>query len=354
MSAGAAQLIDEQISEGISSGFVRYDMTRTYQVITTDKTDSSFVALGAAGLPSIGTTVLLGGSVPIYCLRRVPKRTELTATGKKWNITTTWSNDAGQSFLRTPGGLPTFNPVDTARQVQVEYQETSEPIRDAQFLSITDGPFHNGTTVAPAPTWLAGTVGPIINSAGDPILSERPNYNRIVKVWKWYRDYPDQLEDYINNINSAEVTITITDIDGPRGSLVFPAKTLRVGTPVVEERWMDGRLYFRAGMVLIEDKRTWIHSELDRGQRYRVFNGQIRSDGTNWTDAQLAALDPEVRAGQFGLLDIEQEGYAPGEPIRLNGNGAPCQYDATNKDKAFYVNFKVFDETDFSGIAHLS
>jgi hypothetical protein len=356
MSVGAATLIDENVNESIASGFIRYDMTRSYQVLTTEREDSSFQVLQAVGLPAVGTVVLLGGVVPIYCLKRTPKRTGLSDTAKKWTVTTQWSNDAGQAFMRTAGGVPTFDPTEAARVVELEYQETTEPVRDAEYLSTTVGPFHDSSSTPNQPSWLAGHKGPIVNSAGDPLFAERPTYNRIATVWKWYRDYPSNLETYINNINSAEVTLTQTDIDGVRATHTFAERTLRFGLPVTEERWKDGKLYFRVGVVLVEDKRTWIHSELDHGQRMRVFASQFKSDGSTWTGDDLQALQPPVDPLGFTMVDIESEGFAPGEPLRLNGRGLPCQYDSdpANRDKSFYNNFKTFTETDFSSIDHLT
>lgn len=356
MSVGPAKLIDESLKESIVNGFVRYDMVRTYQVLTTDRTDSSIAVLGASGLPFAGLAVLLSSGVPVYCTNRQAKRSGLQDTAKKWHVTTNWSNDAGQSFLRTDNGTPTFDPLTASRLIEVEYQESMEPIRDATFTGTTEGPYHDGTPAQNQPSWLQGHKGPIVNSAGDPIFAEKPNFNRVVTVWKWYRDYPSNLETYINNINSADLTLTQNDKDGERLSITFPKQTIRFGLPRVEYHWKDGRLFFRVGVVLVEDKRTWIHSELDRGQRMRVFVGQTRSDGSSWTGNQLAALEPPISPLGFTMVDIEQEGYAPGEPLRLNGRGVPCQYDTntSNRDKSFYNNFGVFTETDFSGIDHLS
>lgn len=356
MSAGAAQLVDESIGESIASGFVRIDMTRVYQVLTTDRSDGASTVMGASGLPSIGSSVLYG-TATLWCIGRKPSRVDKGSTAKKWNISTRWTNDAS-SFLRTSGGIPTTDPVQAAKTVEIEFVETMEPIRDAEYLSVTDGAYHNGTEVYGADDieWLAASTGPILNSAGDPILAERPTFNRMVTVWRYYRDYPDDLEQYINNINSLEVKVTQEDIQGIRATHTFPAKTLRFGAPRVEPQWQDGKLFFRVGVTLMEDKRTWIHSELDRGQRQRVFVGQNKTDGTTWTAGDLANLDPPVTSDGFALLDIEREGYAPGEPLRLNGYGLPASVDPLSLDlnKSFYVNYKKYPETDFSGIAHLA
>lgn len=352
MAAGPARLIDEELMESISKGFLRYDLTRTYQVLTDTRTDGPATALSASGLPATGTVALLG-SVPVYCVSRHPKRVDTDKTAKKWNIVTRWSNST-ENFLRDVNGQPTTDPTQIVKEVDLDYQAFNEPIRNATMINVTQGPYDDPDLTLFSPPWLASSKGPICNSAGEVIYAERQSHFRRIMVAKYYRDWSSTFDDYIDKINDAEVVITQTDQDGTRATYTFAARTLRIDDVIKTDIWKDGKLFFKAGFVMSENKRTWIHSEVDRGQNQRVFVGQYKSDGTRWTAEQMANQNPPITP-PWGLVPIKQDNVAVGEPRKLNGTGAPINVDnwygeTINKDSAIYVNYKVYEEADFSAL----
>ena len=82
----AAQLISENASETVKSGFVELGVTQIWQVILSSRSAPFTSALAASGLPALQASGTFG-SATLYVISRVPSRVDEDATGKKCNGT---------------------------------------------------------------------------------------------------------------------------------------------------------------------------------------------------------------------------------------------------------------------------
>ena len=101
---------------------------------------------------------------------------------------------------------------------------------------------------------------------------------------------------------------------------------------------------------------TWIHSELDRGAKRRVYVGQYKPDGNTYTSDDLTALEID---GSFGYASImtDNDKVAIGEPVLFNGSGAeqPLSREiggTYTEGEGIYLNFDV--ETNLRSFSPLN
>jgi hypothetical protein len=364
---GTAQKVGEAGAESISSGVRLYEAEVIYQVITDTRTDGLGVVLSAAGLPAIGSVYEVGLN-NLFCYSRIPQRVDSPATERKWHVRCSFSNDSAK-YMHDSSGLPVFFPNFAVKKVEVNYVGRDEPIIDAEFKNITVGPFHeasqpsdtNPFEVDPAkimdnPDWLIATRGPVVNSAGDAKYATRQSANRMVTISDFATSIPEDFDDFKNAINDREVVISQWSGVNELRRMTFPALTLRVADIVAREQWFAGILYFARTLVLEENKRTWVHSELDVGQRMRVFEGQYKPGGGIWTIDELDELTPPIGT-DYGLLPITQESVVVGDRgARLNGWGAPLPLASPgsaaqpNDGESVYLNFLVGSIKNFEGL----
>ena len=76
------------------------------------------------------------GAATLYAIARTPARVDDDATGRKWNVTVSYSNNT-QNFSRDENGSPVTDPTDAVKTVDIQYLEYSEPINNAS-LTITE------------------------------------------------------------------------------------------------------------------------------------------------------------------------------------------------------------------------
>jgi len=352
----AAQLISENASETVKSGFVELGVTQVWQVILANRSDPFTSALSASGLPALQASGTFG-TATLYVISRVPTRVDEDATGKKWNVTVSWSN-ATEQFNRNQNGQPVSDPTDSVKQVDIQYLEYSEPITNATFENVTEGGgFEDGTAIGTQPTWLDD--GNVTVSTGETVQAERTAYRQVITVSRIESSWTSTYEDYTNTINSAALTITESDAGGVKATYTFPAKTLRMKPITKTPVWKDGSLYFRISFPMEHKIDTWIHSEFDRSQSERIFAGQKKPGGGTYSQADVDKLYPDATAGtvKFGIQTItektsEGETVAVGDPRPLDGYGARLGVAAaTNVNgKSCFVNWSIFEEKSFAGL----
>ena len=352
----AAELIGENASENVKDGFVELTVTQVYQVILSNRNGTFEAALSSSGLPALGSAGTFG-TATLYVISRVPARVDDDSTGRKWNVTVGYSN-ATQDFARDDQGQPVTDPTSAAKSVDIQYLEYAEPITDATFESVTEGGGYSVGTALASPGWLDS--GNICVSTGETVLAERTAYRQVITVSRLESSWDSTYEDYQNTINSASVTINETDSSGTVATYTFPAQTLRMKPITKQPVWIDSLLYFRISFPMEHKADTWIHAEADRSQSERIFLGQLKPGGGAWTQAEIDALNPEATAGSviwswLTMTEKNESGQfiAIGDPRPLDGNGARLGVDATSNvnGKSCYVNWKIFEEKNFSTLS---
>lgn len=342
MSVISVDLISEDLTESLKRGFLQYDLVRIYQVITDARSDGPVTVLSSSSLPAIGSALVIGSTVAA-CISRVPKRTGDPATAKKWKVTCKFTNST-DAFDRDANGNPTTDPEQIVKEVKIEYEKITQPLTSAELVSFTHGPAHDVTTTLANPTWISTDATAPVNSALDAIYLESTRTIKRISVSKYFRDWPNTFDEWEDSINDDTLTITQSDANGTRATYTFDAETVQLETIDKEDIWKDGKLYFKATFNLVHDPQGFVHSVVDAGQRQRIAVGSKKSDGTTYTQADLDAFDPPVKAGSYALRAIEQDGYAGGDPVPLNGQGQPLSYDpvtgTVDKDDVVYVNWR--------------
>lgn len=348
MAANPANLVNESANEANNFGVAIVTLQQIWEVITTSRSDSAATAMTAVNLPARLSSLAYGGQT-LYCVSRSPARAEVQKTGKKWRIACTFTNDSN-AFAHDATGAPVTDPTNTVKSVEIDYVSQEKATTKAKFHSVTIGPYHeaydptignvtdfinrlNPSKHLTDPPWLKDSIGPIVNSAGDVRYSTSPKFFRRVQVTKILSSFSEDLRGFLGKINNGEVIIEEvsgvrdTDLDPNDPALkakhVFPALTLRVEDVIKRNLWINGTLYYQTTIQMLEDEETWIHSEADAGQRFRVFDGQAKPGGGTYTAEDLSAFDPAIEATSYGFENITQNGIAVGDPARLNGYGAP-------------------------------
>lgn len=348
-----ADLLSENATESIRNGFIELGVDQIWQVITASRTTAFTAVLLDPTLPALGSSQLFDGQL-LYLVDRRPSRVNQDATGRKWEVNCQWSNRTA-SYMRNVQGEPVSDPVDAAKNVDITWQEYSEPITNATFRNQTeDGGFSVGTTIAaPYPPWFAQPAqpGPVRVSTGEPVLAERIAYRQNIQVSRIERDWNATYEEYTNALNTEQVVITESDKDGVRATYTYEQYTLRMKPVTKQPMWQDGKMYFRIFFEMEHNVATWIHSEADVSQKYRAFEDQWKGDGTQMTDTdvQKAAVPNTVGAEyNFASIMTETDGnkVAIGQPMKLNGWGQKMPVrrgeGTYNVDSDIYMNFDIY------------
>jgi hypothetical protein len=355
MAAGPALLIGDDLTESIREGFKRLDLVRTYQVITTSRTDSSFTALSAPGLPPLGNKVIASGQV-LWVDQRRPFRVDYPQTGKKWHVQVNYTNYT-QNFFRDQNGNPVTEPSQSVKTVERTFQEFYENVSNARLRSITAGGPHGTASAVSAtiPPWLTiqqTKRGPMTNSAGVPQRLERSTYRKVITVGGYVNAWNNAWDTYINTINSDSVTITQRDSQGIKYQETFAPETLLMNDVVRSDFWVDARLYFNLRFVMVYNPATWVRSVEDKGTKRYVSTDAYKPDGTKYVQADLDALGIE---NDWGYQEITTDNgtVALGEPVRFNGYGAeaPTLKAATyDGNIPFFLNYDDYEKKAFSAL----
>ncbi len=370
MAVGTAQLISENATETMVMGVPIVNVERVYQIISDARSESVAVPTTATGLPALRDSATYQGTT-VYVVARVPRRVEQAKTGRKWNVAVKLTNDTRQ-FAHNSEGEPVASPVDAVKTVDVDWVASERPIRSAKYLSTTRGPFHeafdpvefddqpdnlNPDKVLTKATWLVGHEGPIINSAGDPKFATNPIYYRKFTVSRYLSEWNEEITNFLGKTNDAEVVIE--EVNGTvKASYRIKKFNLLVQDVVKRNVWIGNTLYFKASIVLLESPESWIHSELDAGQRVRIFEGQDKIGGGVWTADELSRQTPPVPNGGFSFENIERNQSLIGDPEKLNGwgmtiadtVGANTASPPISETDTIFINFETYDPISFSDL----
>ena len=356
----SACLTLENTTESLRNGFLELGVTQTWLVITATRTTDANVVLSDLDLPPLGISQIFG-TYTLWPIDRNAVRVDEDSTGRKWEVNYIYSNNTG-NFARDVNGDPVTVPTDSAKTVQITFQEYAEPIEDAKFLNTTQGGSYNvGTPVTGTPTWLAfpNDEGPVRVSTGEPVLAERIAYRTVIAVSRVEAEWNPLYETYTNAVNTEQVVITETDSVGTKATYTYDAGTLRMKPVTKQVLWQDAIMYFRIMFEMEHNARTWIHSEVDRSQKFRAYAGQLKPDGDEWTQEQVDALvDPPSSGAPYNWKSIttNEETIAIGDPVKLNGWGVPMPIARVTgalptQDQAVYLNYEIYPELDYAPLA---
>ena len=361
----AANRRSQDLTERMIDGFLQYDYQEIWQVDAT----GIAAALQDASLPQIGQPYLISGvSQPVYCYQRQPRRRNDAQAKTVFDVICLFTN-AVTRYDRTVEGIPAVEPEQIVPRVDIAFEEYSEQSPTAQFIGIfeSDRPHTSITpqtslTLPPyMPTPQFGFDVAIVNSAYEPIqnINKRKHTKRIT-YWTWHRDWDSAWDDFLDAVNSAEVTITQSDKDGQRLRYTFPAYELLINDIVKEDHWRDGKLYFRRGVVFSHNPIGWFTELPDQGFNENIFFGQLLADGTGITPAILDEWFGEDRATyelapivhfqpvNFDEVNTDSVSVAPADPQALNGYGRQVKYPTPDGPayvykKLVYMSYNVKD-----------
>lgn len=287
----------QELTERMVDGFLQYDYTETWQVTAS----GIAAALQVAGLPQIGQPYILSGiDSPVYCYSRVPRRRNDQQAKTVFDVVCSFTN-AVNRYERTVDGLPANQPEQIVPRVDIAFEEYSEQTgwADNGLVGIfdfdTNPAFYDpGLSYQLPPNLNNGQAPqfgrrvPIQNSAGDPFenVSVRKHTKRIT-YWSWHRDWNSRWDDWLDVVNNSTVTVTQSDKDGQRLRYSFEPYTLLINDIIKEDHWRDGSLYFRRGIVISYNRNTWFSVFADKGFNELIFAGQLNTDGTAITDANM-------------------------------------------------------------------
>ncbi len=342
-----AEFLNESLIESMEGGFLQYDLTRTYQVITSDRLNGVGTVLSDAGLPLLGQPLIVNG-VPIWCVSRSPSRINTEDTARQWTVACRFTNQTG-TYERDKNGNPTTKLDLIVPKFSISFQEVEVDCNTARLVDITKA---DGTPVQLPPNLRVrsneGLKGPVTNSAGMVRPATRKSHLKVLKYSFYARDWDNAWDDLIDHTNSTVVEFKQTDVDGERLSQSYGINKLLLNDVIKDDIWREGRLWFRVTFVMIYNRLTWRHFEPDKGDTRRIFADQYKADGTQYTQNEVDDIGPyqtittTTEDGQEATL---------GEPVKLNGFGAeiprqrPESYDT---DESFTVNFDKYDSADLA------
>lgn len=336
-----ATLLKRSGGETFVNGFPQLDLVHIYQVIA-PRNSSATTILHWPGVPRTGTKVSLGGS-SAWVGRVTFEHPELDQD--RFLVTVPYSNQTA-NFERDINGNPVSDPTQIAKRVTINWVDKSEPVTSAKFLGITKGLTlgEGGQAVDPPPWLKKNSFGPVTNSTGAPIHRLRTRRLKVITVQRVERNWNSQWDVYQGAINSDVVTIVVRDSTGVRATHTFARYTLRMSIKTPEE-WKDSKMYFRPSFIMEHNPKTWIHAEVDRGQKRRVFVGQRNPEGGNYDAGDLTDLKIDSDWG-FNSITTNKDTVAIGEPVLLNGWGAEQPLtrvgSGTYQDgDAFYLNYDI-------------
>lgn len=352
-----AVLCSENATETVKEGFVDLGVTQIWQVVTAARNVPFTTVLLEPGLPALGSSGTFG-TAGLWVISRVPVRVNDDETGKKWNVTVTWTNQTSK-FDRDENGDPVTDPTDAVKNVDIFYQEYAEPIDDALYISQTeDGPYGVGASLSADPPWLSKTItGPVRVSTGEPVVAERIAYRQIISVSRTERTWNSNYETYTNTVNDAQLTITETDISGTVATYTYEANTLRMKPIRKTPMWKDGKMYFRITFEMEHKATGWIHSEIDRSQKRRIMVGQYKPDQTTYTQTEVnEAAKSGTANADFAYVSIQTDDdtVAIGDPVKLNGWSAEIPIwrvlGAISPESDIYLNYRIYEEKSFGAL----
>lgn len=364
------ELINQTLSKRLQDGFLQYDYTETYQLLST----GIATACLAAGIPQIGAPVVLAGTGDVvWCHTQTPVRRSDRDARNVYNVTCHFSN-ATTKFERDVNGNPAINPEDIVPKVDVAFDEYSEPATDAHLLGFTDcdvrDPFISG--IKTPPPYLSDRTGldfgnfiggPVVNSANDVVPNvQQRRHNKRITYWTWHSQWDPAWEQYLDTINGLPFAVTQYDTFGIKLQYTFYPLTVVINDLIKEDHWRNGRLYFRRGIAMMHNPRGWVTKINDEGFHENLFANQFKGSGSSkYTSEDLTSNDPMKRTLTYYKVPVVEESIpmkeegadgiyvAPGAMIPLNGYGRQlgCSTPDKNSDNipkaGWYLTYRPAD-----------
>lgn len=284
-----------------------------------------------------------------FCDGLTPKRVANSTTA--WQIDATFSPLTQDNQNQTPTGEYTEDPELWQWQHSMSYSAWQEPCWKASNVTRFPHP-DNADPPADAYDRMAGTEGPVVNSAGiplDPTLM-RDLYDRVWQITCYSREYYASISDaYMGAINAEWLryhrnlarayglrqprpkwmpyTIKCTNASATWRVATF--RRLRI--PYWEWNW---EFRFRG--------EKWNEEVLDRGLTVRAPEGA--ADGVG---GQMAAI-PDGAAPSMPVLD--GKGRRVPEPVLLNGAGLPLEAGDAAEPTGYFFEWRKDPVVAFSSI----
>jgi hypothetical protein len=251
-------------------------------------------------------------------------------------------------------GKPTKEPTQWRQEHNMGFASWQVPVWKANNL--TDFPHPDATVTAVTPyTRPAGTVGPIVNSAGvvlDPTLMT-DEHDLVWQVTAYDEEYAaDDSVTFQGMLNLQPVQF--------HNELLKVYGFKQVAAPFVQFGWKctnysascryaNGKTYWHYSLEFRYRKSTWIQEVLDRGIAARGAAG-----GATGTGNQMPGTAATGSAPAMPVLD--GIGRRVPEPVLFDGAGLPLAAGASREAQGFYFRWLIegggFGAVPFSAIPH--
>ena len=350
-------------NESIERGIRRIMVVQTYIVITDVVNEPIGNIVNAPGIPALNDTFAYQSDT----VRCVAKRPQSDANSRrKWLVMVTYSNDTEDRPVDNQG-QPSQVSTDIAPWVTIDWFTEMDEVREAQFDGVyTASQLKDGGTketfvpkkLNTTEDFLAGTVGPIVNSAMQPQpgAAQKPFTRAIVRHHSYQRPWDNTWDTYINAVNTDEVTLSMSDASGPQWTRIFPAYSLKCTDVEMQREWKQGELSFLRVVVMSYHPDSQggqqRHFDLeDKGTVRHIFAGQWKEDGSVYdTDALVNEFGLGVPSGQSKLKvdgkttsvssEFNLNGYGMQLPVRNPANSTPSEIHFMRYK--IYLNEKAF------------
>lgn len=335
--------VDEMDGEGRSEA----EETRSYNVsvrLVSDANGSDTITEARAylkansNMPWYGRSWSLGSSRdPLATCRSVRVRRSHTT----FDVTATYTTDTEKNEEKPDDkGNPSTDPLEWRTEMDISYSQTAMAIESATFRGFS--------RPAGNPWLVPGRVGPIVNSALQPLdvqhLKEvdiqliRCTFN--VKDWD-----QDRAQQYIGAVNNAPFLVLIPALNFRAN---FAARTCKVRQYGGRSMYTNRKAYWAVTLEMMVKLDGWRLNVLDSGFGNRMAPGDPKvgdPDNEVWTSVELP---------DFGNIPIEQAVDENGNPMAvaglLDGNGKLLKAG----QQPVYLEYQIYRETSFAGLFALA
>lgn len=314
--------------------------TVPWKVVVDDEKDGPITVWNAPGLPSFGDSFAWGND-PASARATLVRFTVPVRVGKlTWKIEAIYefedsSEEPGAPELRDENGDKTDDPT-AAIQVIPGSVEIPRLVRDAKFqgvFRVDDGTEDTAAT----PKFSKGTIGPIANSAGVPVIPavEDSEYLPTLRIKTWVSNWNSNFTTIEGKVNSDEVTIEYWPF---AYSEIFSPRELFVKKFSASPYYFNNVPYYEVTTEFWIKYGGWFHLELDRGTMVSV------------PDADKAA--GSAGASYERIVDSKRRPVS--EKVLFDGSGGPLSPNEPNLHTyARHLRFDIKEETPMQFIINL-
>ena len=335
--------VDEMDGEGRSEGEEKRNYSVSVRLLSdadgTDTITEARAYLKAnSNMPWYGRSWSLGSSKdPLATCRSVRVR----RAHNTFDVSATYSTDTDKNEEKPDDkGNPSTDPLKWRTETDISYSQTA--------MSIEEATFRGFSRPAGNPWLVPGRVGPIVNSALQPLdvqhLKEvdiqliRCSFN--VRDWD-----QDRAEDFIGAVNSAPFLVHIPAINFRAN---FVEQTCKVRQYGGRSMYTNRKAYWAVTLEMMVKLDGWRLEVIDSGFGTRNAPGDPKVGDPNnerWSSVELA---------EIGFTPSTQAVDANGNPIAiagmLDGNGnmlPPGQ-------QPVYLEYQIYREVSFAGLFALA